>query len=78
MDAESRLGEYVAAVLCGIFGVLLILGSVGSLISGEVSLRRYDAPLSEAWPITLILGVLGLILTVFSIVAIVRMVRVES
>jgi hypothetical protein len=75
---ETRCGEILIAVMCGIFGVLLILGSVGSLISGEVSLRRYDAPLSEAWPITLILGVLGLILTVFSIVAIVRMVRVES
>ncbi len=75
---ETRCGEILIAVLCGIFGVLLILGGVGSLISGEVSLRRYDAPLSEAWPITLILGVLGLILTVFSIVAIVRMVREES
>jgi hypothetical protein len=51
---------------------MLILGSVSSLISGEVSLRRYDAPLSEAWPITLVLGVLGLVLTVISIVALVR------
>lgn len=75
---ETRCGEILIVVLCGIFGVLLILSSVGSLISGEVSLRRYDAPLSETWPITLILGVLGLILTVFSVVAIVRMVRVES
>jgi hypothetical protein len=69
---ETRCGEILIAVLCGIFGALLILGSVGSLISGEVSLRRYDAPLREAWPITLILGVLGLILTVISIVALVR------
>lgn len=69
---ETRGGEILVAVLCGIFGVLLILGSVSSLISGEVSLRRYDAPLSEAWPITLILGVLGLVLTVVSIVALVR------
>jgi len=75
---ETRCGEILIAVLCGIFGVLLLLGSVSSLLSGEVSLRRYDAPLSEAWPITLILGVLGLLLTVFSVVAIVRMVRVES
>ena len=69
---ETRGGEILIAVLCGIFGVLLILGSVSSLISGEVSLRRYDAPLSEAWPITLILGVLGLVLTVISIVALIR------
>jgi len=69
---ETRGGEILIAVLCGIFGVMLILGSVSSLISVEVSLRRYDAPLSEAWPITLVLGVLGLVLTVISIVALVR------
>ncbi len=69
---ETRGGEILIAVLCGIFGVMLILGSVRSFISGEVSLRRYDAPLSEAWPITLVLGVLGLVLTVISIVALVR------
>lgn len=56
--------ERVAVFLCGLFGLALVAGSARSIVAGEVRMRRFQTPLSEAWPIVLLLGVIGLTLVV--------------
>ena len=38
---EDR-GDWIAVLLCGIFGAALILRSVTAVVSGRVQFRRYE------------------------------------
>lgn len=67
--------ERGALLLCGLFGLLLIVGSLRSLIDGEVQLRRYSAPIEQGWPIVAILLVCGLALLTLSAGALWRFTR---
>jgi hypothetical protein len=75
---ETRLSKIVVAVGYGLIGIALLIGCAGSLISGEFLLSsRYSAPerlpLSQAWPLALLVGLFGLVFTVISIVSLSRL-----
>lgn len=78
MGTETRLSKIVVAVGYGLFGIAFLIGCAGSLISGEFLVRsRYSSPerypLSQAWPVVLLMGAFGLFYTVKSIVSLVRL-----
>ncbi len=71
----SRTGEVFTATIIGLFGSLLVVGSIRSLLDGRAVLRRFSAPIDQGLPIVLLLGLLGQILVIGSIVYVVRSAR---
>jgi len=71
----SRFDENCAAVAGGVLGLMLLIGSIKSVWMGGVTLRRYSAPLDQAWPTVVLLSLLGILLVVLSIVHIARVSR---
>lgn len=68
----SRTGEVFTAIIIGLFGSLLVFGSIRSFLNGRVTLRRFSTPIDQGWPIVSLLGLLGLLLVIGSIVYVVR------
>ena len=46
---EDR-GDWIAVLLCGLFGVALIVRGINALASGRVQFRRYETGLDGGWP----------------------------
>jgi len=58
---EDR-GDWIAVLLCGIFGAALILRSVTAFVNDRVQFRRYETGLDSGWPYVAFSMLCGIVL----------------